>query len=235
MTSRRPAARRHCGSEPQASSGLIERPRGGRGDVCQVGDERMSARRRLRASVWRRAGPVVAAVDPDGRQAELARGHVIVEQALRDMEDAARAGTSIVAKATSNGVEARLVGPRVLGGDDPVEGRRRAAGWRARRGRRSQFVITPSRNRSLQPPQGDGRVVERRPRRDRRAERRGPRRLTALKPSSAQSARSAAREHVAVGQVVARLERGLVARVALEQIVLGRVDRRAARERAAAR
>ena len=122
-------------------------------------------------------GPVVAAVDPDESEAEPLRRHVVVEQALGDVQDPGR--RDAVARASRSPqrlevVRVRLVRADLLGRHDPVELDAEPA---VRRG--EQVVVAVRQDAEpearLEPVERSGRVRERRPVADRAAER-APRR-----------------------------------------------------------
>ena len=129
----------------------------------------------------------LAPVDPDRRQAELLAGDVVVEEALGGVQDPLARDVDRLEGELERG-QARLVGPRVLGRDDPVE-RDAEAPVRER-----EEVAVAVRDHAepealVEAAQRRRRVVERGPLADRAGEPVGIR-VGGSKPSSAQSRRS---------------------------------------------
>ena len=146
---------------------------------------------------------------------------MIVEEALGGMEDAlARDVDRLEGELERR--QARLVGPRVLGGDDPVEGDAEAPV------REREEVAVAVRDHAepeplLEPAQRGRRVVERGPLADRPGEAVGIR-VGGVEAELGAEPAQRLRQDLAIGQVRAGLELGLVPRVALEQLVLACVD-----------
>ena len=105
----------------------------------------MSRERRVgdRVGGWRgaEAGPVVAAIDPDGGQPEPFRRNVVVEQALGDVQDPFAWQTDPL-EGDLEVARVRLVAAGLLGRDDPLESIPRRAAERANRSS-SQLVMMP--------------------------------------------------------------------------------------------
>ena len=107
-----PATSRHCA----ASERLRPSPRRRTTPCRGTSRPARTLDRRRRAA----AGPVPAAVDPDARHPELLGGDVIVEEALRDVQDPLAWDVDRL-EGQLEPARARLVGARLLGGDDPGE------------------------------------------------------------------------------------------------------------------
>ena len=135
---------------------------------------------RLRGRRRAAAGAPGAAVDPDAREAQALRGHVVVPEALRDVEDPLARDADPLER-EPEGPLVGLVGPGLLRGDDVVE---RDAQPRRRPG---EQVVVAVRDRDepvagLQARERLGRVGERRPVGDRPGERRDLRRRPGSTP-----------------------------------------------------
>ena len=154
-----------------------------------------------------RARAITPAVDPHRQQPELARGDVIVEQALGDVEDAVARTADPLERQLEVAV-AGLVAPGLLGRDDPVE---RHAEPPVRR--REQVVVAVGDDREAEPirkrSQRRGRVRERRPLPDRPGKRRNLV-VGRLEAEVAADAPTGAGQDVPVAEVRPRLDLDLV-------------------------
>ena len=107
-----------------AGSRRLPRVRGPTSAVAAAAKDAMSGNvaSGVASGRWRRPRPrsVVAAVDPDSRETEGLRRNVVVEQALRDMEDPVTRKPDPL-HGNLEVVRVRLVAPGRLRRDDPIE------------------------------------------------------------------------------------------------------------------
>ena len=171
---------------------------------------------------------VAAAVDPDGRHPQVLGRDVVVEEALGDVQDPLPRHVDRLERELEV-VEAGLVAPRLLGGHDPVELRPELLA-------RAREEVAVAVRDDAEPEalgearQGGGGVRERRPVADRVAER-GRLGVGCLHAVVGADPAQRTGHDVAVAQVRAALELGLVPAVGLEELLVAggdavRVERR---------
>src|SRR3954447_20738568 len=106
-----------CALPRQTSAGS------GSGGSCGVRERRHGREARVGIRLRVERGPAsqpLAAIHPDGREAERLRGHVIVEEALGDVKDAL-AGAADALERQLEDARVGLVAPGLLCGDHVVE------------------------------------------------------------------------------------------------------------------
>ena len=192
------------------------------GEVAHRGERRI--RPRLGRQRGAGARPAVTAIDPDRRQPEALGGHMVVEQALGDVEDAP-GSHAVGSEPVEQGREVahvRLVRANLLGGDDPVERDAEAA---IRCGEQVVVAIRQDAEpeAGLEPGEGRRGIQERRPVGARAAEgRRLP--IGDGCPETRRDRTQPTSEDLAIGEVWPSLKRRLGVGVGLQELVVRAVN-----------
>ena len=161
----------------------------------------------------------VAAIDPDGREPELLGRHMVVEEALRDVQDALPRQPDAL-EGDLEVVRVRFVAAGHLGGHDPIE-----VGLEARSRAGEQVVVAvgddPQPESLPEPPQRLDRIGEGGPLPDRIGERRHVGKIRRDGVVGGDLAQAAS-EDLAIAQVRPRLEPGLGRGELPQHLVVGR-------------